>query len=55
MSLFGKLVKTFINVAELPVAVTKDILTLGGTVTEQDVPYTRQLVEKIKDEVEEEE
>jgi len=39
-----------VNVVELPVAVTKDILTLGGVCTGQDQTYTRQQVEKLKEE-----
>lgn len=35
MSLFGKIVKTVVNTAVLPIAVTKDAITLGGTITEQ--------------------
>lgn len=30
MGLFGKLVATAVNVATLPIAVTKDVFTLGG-------------------------
>jgi hypothetical protein len=57
MSLFGKLVRTVVNVAELPVAVAKDVLTLGGTVTEQNPTghgktYTREQLERLKDEAE---
>jgi len=50
MSLFGKIVKTAVNVAVLPIAIMKDVYTLGGTVTEQDKPYTAQQLEKIKEE-----
>ena len=53
MSLFGKIVKTVVNVAELPVAAVKDVLTLGGITTEQDESYTRQQVEKIKEDADE--
>lgn len=54
MGIFGKLVKTVVNVAELPLAVAKDVLTLGGTVSDQNPTghgqtYTRELVEKIKE------
>ena len=33
MKLFGQLVRTAVNAAVLPVAVTLDVLTLGGVVT----------------------
>jgi hypothetical protein len=55
MSLFGKLVRTAINVGELPLAVAKDVLTLGGICSEQNPrgdgqTYTREQIEKLKDE-----
>jgi len=33
MKLFGQIVRTVVNVAVLPVAVAKDVLTLGGVAT----------------------
>ena len=33
MKLFGQLIRTVVNVAVLPVAVAKDVLTLGGVAT----------------------
>jgi hypothetical protein len=53
MKLFGQIVRTLVNVAEIPVALTKDALTLGGVVTDQKQTYTRQQVEKLKDEAKE--
>ena len=50
MSLFGKLVRTTINVVTLPVAVVKDAFTIGGIATEQRKPYTVQKLQQIKDE-----
>lgn len=50
MSLFGKIVKTIVNVAVLPVEVVKDVYTLGGVAADQDKPYTLQQLEKIKEE-----
>ena len=50
MGLFGKLVATAINVATIPVAVTKDVFTLGGVATEQREPYIVQKLKQIKDE-----
>jgi hypothetical protein len=49
MGLFGKLVKTVVNVAELPLAVAKDVVTLGGVVLNRHETFTRELVEKIKE------
>lgn len=50
MELFGKIVKTAINVATLPVSVAKDVVTLGGVATEQRDSYTSQKLQQIKDE-----
>lgn len=51
MSLFGKIVRTIVNTAVLPVAVVKDVVTLGGCLTDQRSSIAKQL-EKIKDEAE---
>lgn len=50
MGLFGKIVKTLVNVAGLPVAVVKDAVTLGNIASGDDQTYTRQQIEKIKEE-----
>jgi hypothetical protein len=47
MGLFGKLVSTAINVATLPVAVAKDVVTIGGSSGGRG-SYTAELAEKIK-------
>jgi hypothetical protein len=44
-----------VNVVEIPVAVAKDALTLGGTLTDQNScgtgqSYTREQIEKLKEE-----
>lgn len=52
MSLFGRIVRTAVNTALLPVAVAKDVATLGGVCTGEDEPYTVQQLEKIKAEAE---
>ena len=36
MKLFGQLIRTVVNVAVLPVAAVKDVLTLGGVATGQN-------------------
>ena len=53
MKLFGQLVRTAVNVATLPVALTKDVVTLGGIATDQRKTYTEQKLEQIKDEADE--
>lgn len=53
MKIFGQIVRTLVNVVELPVEIVKDAVTLAGTVTGRDKSYTREQLEKIKDEAEE--
>lgn len=53
MSLFGKIVKTAINVATLPVAVAKDVVTLGNCANGGDCnwqTFTGKKIDQIKDE-----
>jgi hypothetical protein len=50
MGLFGKLVKTAVNVATLPVAVAKDVVTLGNLGNSRS--FTEKKLEQIKDEAE---
>lgn len=54
MKLFGQIIRTAVNTALLPVAVVKDVLTLGGISTEQREPYTTQQIKTLKDEAREE-
>ena len=53
MGLFGKLLKTTLDVATSPVAVIKDIATMGGALTDQRKPYTAQKFDQLGDDVEE--
>ena len=50
MGLFGKIVATTINVATLPVAVAKDVVTLGGVSRWPRGSYTVEKLQQIKDE-----
>lgn len=50
MGLFGKLVATAINVATLPVAVAKDVVTLGGVSTHSGRSAVIEKLQQIKDE-----
>lgn len=52
MSLFGALVRTAVNVVTLPVAVVKDVVTLGGVATGEDKTYIEKKLEQIKEEAE---
>ncbi len=42
-----KLFKTLFDIATLPVEVAKDIITLGGVVTERKKTYTQERLEKL--------
>lgn len=53
MKLFGQIVRTLVNVATIPVAVAKDVVTLGGVATENGQPYTVEKLKQIKDEAQE--
>ena len=53
MKLFGQFVRTIVNTAMLPVAVVKDVATLGGVATDERKPYTVQALEQLKREAQE--
>lgn len=53
MGFFGKLGKLGLDIIELPVAVTKDVITLGGSLTDKSRPYTAQKLEDIGDDYDE--
>jgi hypothetical protein len=38
-------------VVETPIALVKDVATMGGALTDQDKPYTAQALEKVSDNV----
>ena len=46
MSILGKIFEVTIDVIEIPVAVVKDVVTLGGVLEDEPEPYT---VKKLKD------
>lgn len=53
MSIFGKLLKTTFDIATSPVAVVKDIVTLGGACTDRRQTYTGEKLEQLSDDVSE--
>lgn len=53
MKLFAQIVRTVVNVATLPIAVAKDVFTLGGVATEHEQPNTVEKLKQIKDEASE--
>lgn len=53
MSIFGKLLKTGLDVITTPVDVVKDVATLGGALTGERQTYTGKKLERLGDDVEE--
>jgi len=49
MGFFGQLTKLALDVIETPIAIVKDVATLGGSITEQDEPYTFKKLKEIGD------
>lgn len=49
MGFFGKLGKLAMDLVETPVAVAKDVVTMGGQLTDQKKPYTQQKLEDLQD------
>ena len=46
--MFGSLLKAAVGVVvETPVAIVADVVTLGGSLTDKDKPYTAEAVEKV--------
>ena len=53
MSLLGKLLKTTIDIATMPVAIVKDAATMGGMLTDKEESYTVNKFNKLNDDVSE--
>ena len=49
MSFFGKLGRLTLDLIETPVAIIKDVATMGGSLTDQDEPYTKQKLNDLQD------
>ena len=49
MGLFKKIIKTTLTIAETPIAVVKDVATLGGVLTDNERSYTAKKLEDIAD------
>ena len=53
MKLFGQIVRTVVNTALVPVAVAKDVMTLGGVATGNGESYTAEQLRRLKEEAQE--
>lgn len=53
MSIFGKLLKTGFDIVTTPVAIAKDVVTIGGLLTDQRKPYTAQKLKQLGEDAEE--
>lgn len=49
MGFFGKLGKLVMDAVETPVAIIKDVATMGGVLTDQNKSYTQQKLEDMQD------
>ena len=52
MGLLGTLLRTAIHVVETPIDVVKDVVTMGGVLTDQREPYTVRKAKKILEDTE---
>lgn len=53
MSIFGKILKTALDVITSPIDVAKDVVTLGGVLTGEPKTYTGKKLERLDDDLEE--
>jgi len=51
--MLGKIFKAVVDIATSPIAIAKDIATLGGTATGQKKSYTTQKLEQIEEDLDE--
>jgi len=51
MGLFGSVLGTVFDVVTSPIAVVKDVVTLGGSLTDENEPYTIQQLKKLDSDV----
>jgi hypothetical protein len=49
MGILGKLISVTLDVVEVPLAVVKDVATMGGALTDESKPYTAQKIDEIGD------
>ena len=51
MSLLGSLIATVIDTASLPVAIVKDVATMGGVLTDRRESYTQEKARNLRDDI----
>lgn len=51
MSIFGKILKTGFDVVTTPIAIAKDVVTMGGALTDQPKPYTAQKLDQLEKDI----
>ena len=49
MSFFGKLGKLTLDLIEVPVAIVKDVATMGSQLTDEGDPYTERKLKDLQD------
>lgn len=53
MGLFGKLLKTTFDVVTTPIDIAKDVVTMGGSLSDQNEPYTSRKLKRLNNDLEE--
>jgi len=48
MGILGKIIKTTLSVAEIPIVVIKDSVTVGGTMVGREQSYTGEKLKELK-------
>ncbi len=49
MGIFGNLVKLAVDVAVTPLAIAKDVITLGGSITDEEAATPQKLEDIVQD------
>lgn len=48
MSIFGNLIRVGLDIVETPIALGKDVLTMGGTLADRDEPFTKDKLKELE-------
>lgn len=51
MGLFDSLTKAIVNVVSLPVTAVADVITMGGALADEEIPYTVQALSDLVDNI----
>ena len=51
MGIFGNIFKVVTDIVEVPIAMVKDVVTMGGVLDEKKEPYTATKLKELKDDL----